>query len=126
MIDVRKVTNDMVLTLASDAADKFGIRVRDIYDKGNNFEAVKARRYCYRVLASAGWSHAAIGKVFDRDRSTVTYHLERGAKETRRFDWKPIAHSTPDDLFRARMGMAMYQNVDVKPATRVMSWVYDQ
>lgn len=126
MIDVRKVTSDMVIALASDAASKFGIRLSDIYSKSRDWPAIKARRHCYRVLASAGWSHAAIGKVFDRDRSTVTYALERDVRTTRGADCKPLKMCTPDDVFAARIGMARYQSVETTPSRHTLSWAYDQ
>jgi len=70
---------DVLIERAGARFDVEPERVRN----GNDRLSVRARVWVYRQLARRGWSHAAIGLYFNRDRSRVTRGLRRRTRRKR-------------------------------------------
>lgn len=132
MIDVRKVTNDIVLTLASEAGAIYGITVQEVFADTRNTVGVQARKHVYKRLWDAGWSKSKIARTFGKDHSTICHALGTHPEPPRepkpekpvKVKKEPPPVITPDDVFGALIGAATYPNVRVLPSKRIWSYCY--
>lgn len=133
MIDVRLVTQGIVLALAREAAGKHGLRTSDVMNGRGDRRSCNARKEVYKALREGGWSLPRIARAFGRDHTTIIHALStesvvlppKPEKRSKIALPKPAVLCTPDDIFKARMGLDRYENVPVKASKRTLSWCYD-
>ena len=83
---------DQLMTLVTTAADELGIHALDIlgHDRARQFANPRQVIY-YMLTIDLGWTRASVGRLMDRDHSTI-YH---GAKKIER----QLANRDPETLY---------------------------
>lgn len=75
------------VTACKAIAEKHGFTLEQLQSNGKFARQVAARWECYRKLRDMGWTTPQIGRLFNRDHSTVVWALkpdEERAEENRR------------------------------------------
>lgn len=61
-------------------ADGYGYTVEDMLGKSRFKRVVAVRRLCVLMLREKGYSTTEIGRIMNRDHSTIVHALNKGAK----------------------------------------------
>ena len=82
-----KTPRDLVNTVISEVANDHKIGVKDIIGRRRLPHIVRARQDAIKRVASldpARYSSTVLGRIFQRDHTTILHYLERTAKSKRR------------------------------------------
>ncbi len=60
---------------------KYHLLLEELWGKGREAHVVAARREVWRHLSDLGWNSTAIGRLFGKDPSTVSYALNPDGSE---------------------------------------------
>jgi len=68
---------DKYLTIIRTVADRYNTTVQQIVGRSRSFKLVEPRREAMAILQRAGLSCAHIGRIMDRDHTTVMHNIRR-------------------------------------------------
>ena len=70
---VKTVKVGKVLEIAAIVSEAFGVSAEDVLSKKRDLEIMKGRLCLYKILYVLGGTHKAIGKVLDRNHTTIMH-----------------------------------------------------
>lgn len=80
-----KIRRELAAQLAEGIAKETGIPAEDILGRGRDAQVVAARHRLWAMLHDAGISYSSLGKVLDRDHTTVLYAVRKVREAQREF-----------------------------------------
>lgn len=72
---------ETTISQAKGVAARHGVNWREIMGRSRMAYVARARRHCWLEFYRRGYSSCQIGRIFDRDHSTVLYGLKLALKE---------------------------------------------
>lgn len=63
--------------IISNVAKAYGFTYQDMVGRCKTYQRVVARQHCYFALVNLGLSYSAVGRLMDRDHSTVMHGVEQ-------------------------------------------------
>lgn len=70
------LTRDNAVVITTRCARYFGVDAQDIWGHSRRREHVRARHCAWAIMAYQGWTCSEIGRMFDRDHSSIHYAVQ--------------------------------------------------
>ena len=97
---VASTPKDRYRNLIKTVAKAYGFTYEDMIGRNKTHYCVVARQHCYATLLNCGLSYSAVGRLMDRDHTTVMHGIEQHEYRIKRAEKR----AKEQELLAAQLG----------------------